>query len=146
VGDAERSTAGGIVDLASRLELGLHVVELDVRDPWDLLHPDAIRLHALRSGDRPTFPGHDQAHELHDGEPDAGKSAYGEFLYVRYGIGPDARILDDIAETMAQHGLPASPPLADALWRVAQITMTAEVQGSRPPEPLFDASTEDPSG
>jgi len=83
--------------------------------------------HSATPGAAP-FPGHEPAHPLHATANEQAPTPYPDFLHATYGISTAAPAVHAIAQTMRHDHLPAGPQLADAIWQIEQIALSAEAR------------------
>jgi hypothetical protein len=124
----EIGTAAKIIDLAIKQERDIDILTIEVPDIFDLLNPDVIRRTSARTSTR-QFPGHRAARDAfaHTKGP-RNAAAYKRFLETTYGVRTTSGAIREVARAMKRRGLPTPTPLEDAVTRVQQAALSAELR------------------
>ncbi len=124
----EIGTAAKIIDLAVKNERNIDILTVEVPDILDLLHQDVIRRISARTSPR-QFPGHRAARDAFaQTQGSRNAAAYKRFLETTYGVRTTRGAIREVARDMKRRGLPAPTQLEDAVTRVEQAALSAELR------------------
>lgn len=126
----EIGTVAKIIDLEVKQERDIDILTIEEPDIFDLLDEDVIRRTSARTSTRP-FPGHTAARGAFvqtKGRHNA--AAYMGFLETAYGVRTTSGAIREVARAMKRRGLHPPAPLEDAVTRVEQAALSAELRPS----------------